>query len=176
MISIKQLEKYCSGDFTKIENYEEAVNDPEVMWHCHHRLEEQGYSAKELMEMKRYYKVPPEELKLMTPAEHMKLHNAGEKSPTKRPEVREKISENNGSRRPEVREKASEARRSKRPVICIESGKIWKYPRACSKDLAKENGIKELNIVRVINGSGEYRGRHYRFLTPDEIDQLGLEL
>lgn len=70
----------------------------------------------------------------------------------------------------------SEAFGSNRSVICLETGEIWEYPNVCNKDLAKENGIKNVDIGKVINGSGEYKGYHYRYLTPDEIDQLGLEL
>ena len=41
----KSIKELCK-DFTKIENYEEAVNDKNELWTCHHRMEE-VFSCKE---------------------------------------------------------------------------------------------------------------------------------
>ena len=38
MINKKTARSYCKDDISKIENYEEAINDTEL-WVCHHRLE-----------------------------------------------------------------------------------------------------------------------------------------
>lgn len=73
MISVSNLKRYCFGDVTEIENYDDAVADKSQTWECHHR---QGlkYSTKELIKMDEYYLRPPEELIFLTRAEHMKLH------------------------------------------------------------------------------------------------------
>ena len=39
MINVKQAKKYCKEDISLIENYEQAVNDNNQMWVCHHREE-----------------------------------------------------------------------------------------------------------------------------------------
>ena len=70
MISIKSVKRYCK-EYTKIENYEEAVNSPEK-WECHHRNEEY-YSQAELKELGLYYSCPPCELIFLTREEHRKL-------------------------------------------------------------------------------------------------------
>lgn len=44
-----------------IKNYDEAVNDTENMWVCHHKLEA-FFTMEELKGMGRYYHVPPREL------------------------------------------------------------------------------------------------------------------
>ena len=38
MICLETVEKYCK-EYWKIENYQEAINDTERRWHCHHRHE-----------------------------------------------------------------------------------------------------------------------------------------
>ena len=77
MIS-KTIKNLCKEP-EKIENYEKAVADTELTWHCHHRLEidDNGntvmYKA-DLVEKNLYYERPPEELIFLTPTEHMRLH------------------------------------------------------------------------------------------------------
>lgn len=39
MINEKHVRKFCRDDISKIENYEEAVNDKTHTWELHHRLE-----------------------------------------------------------------------------------------------------------------------------------------
>ena len=84
MICEYHARDYCT-DYTKIENYEQAVNDKEHIWDCHHRLESHFsdgtlrpygnfISKKELKELDMYYKRPPEELIFLTRAEHINLH------------------------------------------------------------------------------------------------------
>ena len=79
MISWNSVLRYCSGDPSLIENYKEAFNDPNEIWHCHHRLEIMPFSKKEcslkkLDEMGLYYKQPPEALIFLTPSDHNRLH------------------------------------------------------------------------------------------------------
>lgn len=76
---LSRLKSYCNGDFTKIENYEDAVNDTTQKWHCHHRKEltEDGdfaYSKEYLIEKEEYYDRAPDELIFLTEYEHMSLH------------------------------------------------------------------------------------------------------
>lgn len=82
---ISRYEHYCSGDISKIENYDKAVADTETVWHCHHRLETHDENGNrrlgkdllstDLIAMGRYFDVLPEELIYMLPDEHHRLHN-----------------------------------------------------------------------------------------------------
>lgn len=88
MINLLTLKRYCNGDFTKIENYEKAVNDNVCTYDVHHRLEThfsdgterpknaQLY-AKELKALDMYYNRPPEELIFLTSQEHRAVHQTG---------------------------------------------------------------------------------------------------
>lgn len=72
--------KYCKDDIRKIENFDKAINDRTVSWHCHHRLEltidnEFANSAKSLIRMGMYYNRPYYELIFLPPDEHLDLHN-----------------------------------------------------------------------------------------------------
>lgn len=86
MISIKQAKKYCK-EFTKIENYEKAIQD-DKLWVLHHRLEthfsngderlfKARLSIEELKALDMYYNRPADELIFLTQSEHLKLHNKG---------------------------------------------------------------------------------------------------
>ena len=78
MISEIQLKRYCCEDVSKIENYEQAVNDHTQTWVCHHRLEIQGpfTNSKELLiKCGIYYGVPASQLIFLTHAEHTSLHS-----------------------------------------------------------------------------------------------------
>lgn len=80
MINRKNAEMYCSEDISKIENYEQAVNDNTQMWHCHHRLEVQGQfrnSKKLLKKCGLYYRVPAWQLIFLTPEDHIRIHHLG---------------------------------------------------------------------------------------------------
>ena len=82
MINFRYAQKFCCDDISLVENYEQAINDKNQTWHCHHRLEtDLGLSAHELKEQNRYFKVPAAELIFLTPSEHMRLHHDGENSP-----------------------------------------------------------------------------------------------
>lgn len=69
----------CKDDISKIENYEQAINDKTQTWVCHHRLEltlegEYAHSADELDRLGMYYNRPYFELIFLTPKEHYDLH------------------------------------------------------------------------------------------------------
>ena len=68
MISVENVKKYCK-DFTKIENYEVAINDQNEKWACHHRME-QVFSQAELIRAGWYYNRPASELIFIRSSEH----------------------------------------------------------------------------------------------------------
>ena len=81
MVCFKNVERFCK-DYTKIENYEIAVNSPEI-YACHHRLETHtsdgerrlvDISKQELITLGMYYNRPPEELVFMQRDKHTSLH------------------------------------------------------------------------------------------------------
>lgn len=77
MINLHDVKKYCS-DYTKIENYEQAINDSTQTWECHHRLEiKEDYinTSDELKMMNLYYNRPASELIFLTNKEHRKIHS-----------------------------------------------------------------------------------------------------
>ena len=72
MINLTTVKRFCK-DYTKIENYEEAVNDTTQTWECHHILGE-ILTRQQLKDHDFYYDVPPCMLKFVTKAEHRRLH------------------------------------------------------------------------------------------------------
>jgi hypothetical protein len=82
MIGLSKVKRECKDDITKIENYEEAINDKVNMWECHHRLEltldgEFAHTHKELKRLGMYWYRPYFELIFLKQEDHKKLH--GEK-------------------------------------------------------------------------------------------------
>ena len=79
MISNK-VKYYCKDDISKIKNYEQAINDKENMWDCHHIWEisldgeHELHTKDELIRMEMYYNRPYYELIFVTKSEHKKLH------------------------------------------------------------------------------------------------------
>ena len=117
MINEKQVKKFCK-DYTKIENYEDAVNDTTQTWHCHHRLEltldgDFALSREQLKMHDMYYNRPYYELIFLTPAEHTRLHWKGKQRSA---ETRRKMSEANKGKHlsDETRRKLSEAQKGKK--------------------------------------------------------------
>ena len=112
--NIYYLKKYCK-DYTKIENYEEALKSP-LRYDLHHRLEiSENKSRKDLIVENLYYDRPPEELVFLEHGEHMRLHKEGK---PKSAETRQKMSEaKKGKCRPafstEWKQKISEAGKGK---------------------------------------------------------------
>lgn len=75
MIKEFNVKKYCCEDISLIENYNEAVNDKNEIWHCHHKLEiELNKTRNGLIEMGLYYNRPAKELVFLTKSEHMSIH------------------------------------------------------------------------------------------------------
>lgn len=115
--------RFCK-DFTKIENYEKAVNDTTQTWVCHHRLETHNsdgerrlvdISKAELIALGMYFDRPPEELIFMTALDHKRLHNVGKK---RSEETKKKISETmkGKPKSEETRRKLSESHKGNRPL------------------------------------------------------------
>lgn len=53
---------FCKDDISLIENYEEAINDKNETWVCHHKLGiELGKTSKELIKLNLYYNRPANE-------------------------------------------------------------------------------------------------------------------
>lgn len=78
MISKRNVIEFCGQDISLIENYELAFNSND-MWDCHHRLEELGFSKKDLVYLGLYYKVPADELIFLSHKDHTTLHMNGNK-------------------------------------------------------------------------------------------------
>lgn len=114
--NIYYLKKYCK-DYTKIENYEEALKSP-LRYDLHHRLEiSEIKSRKDLIVENLYYDRPPEELVFLEHGEHMRLHQEGKNPST---ETKQRMSESHkGKHRPafsiEWKQKISAANKSKHP-------------------------------------------------------------
>lgn len=81
MISEYWANRYCKDDISKIENYEQAINDKENKWVIHHRLEftldgELVHTKQDLIRFGMYWKRPYFELIFMKDLEHRSLHAA----------------------------------------------------------------------------------------------------
>lgn len=71
----KSIKLICCEDISLIDNYNEAINDKEKMWDCHHRLEiELNKTRSELIKLNLYYNRPATELIFLTRSEHKLLH------------------------------------------------------------------------------------------------------
>ena len=80
--NIQSLKKYCT-DYTKIENYEEAVKSP-LRYDLHHRLEiDEMQTRSDLIFLHLYFHRPPEELIFLEHGEHISLHKANLSDETK---------------------------------------------------------------------------------------------
>lgn len=75
MVKLSRIELFCEGDFTKIENFREAMDDTSQIWEIHHRKEiDENLSRSKLIELGLYYKRPANELIFLTKAEHSRRH------------------------------------------------------------------------------------------------------
>ena len=119
MINIRQANKYCKEDISKIENYDKAIADTTQVWHLHHRNEIRTLPSgitiirtkEDLIDAGRYYGCNANELIFLTNTEHIRLHRKG-KSWSE--DARRKISESlKGKKRrhrsEETKKKISEA-------------------------------------------------------------------
>ena len=96
MINVKEVQKYCKEDISKIKNYDKAIADTTQVWHCHHMTETWWHcSKKELIENECYYHRKACELIFLTPEEHKRLHMKGV---TLSDETRRKMSESKKGR------------------------------------------------------------------------------
>lgn len=80
MVDFVHANAYCIEDISKIENYDKAIADKEITWHCHHKLEINDgneITADELIAKNLYFHRPASELIFMTPSEHQSLHHKG---------------------------------------------------------------------------------------------------
>ena len=116
--STKKLEKYCT-DYTKIENYQEALKSP-LKFDLHHRLEiSEMQSASDLIAKNLYYNRPATELIFLERGEHQRLHNRGDKNPLfgqhRSAETRQKKAEGMKGKHPsaESRHKMSDAKKGR---------------------------------------------------------------
>lgn len=78
----RHAQGFCSEDISLIENYQEALADPNETWDCHHRLEIvldgtgiHVTSKRELIERGLYYNRPASELVFMREKDHHKMHS-----------------------------------------------------------------------------------------------------
>lgn len=88
---------YCCEDISKIENYEQAMNDETQTWNCHHRLESHNsdgerrlvnLTVEELSALDMYFHRPASELIFLTVKEHRSLHKHSEESKKKMSEAK----------------------------------------------------------------------------------------
>ena len=108
---IKLLEKYCS-EYTKIENYEEAVKSP-LKYDLHHRREiSEIKSSKQLKSEGLYWQRPASELIFLEHGEHIRLHTEGKNLSA---ETRQRMSNAKKNMSEETRKKISEAMKGKPP-------------------------------------------------------------
>lgn len=87
MISKNWPKLFCSEPIENIENYEEAVNDKEHMWDCHHRAEILPcgvFTPKQLQKHGLYWHRPACELIFLTSSAHRRLHNLHSSEETNR--------------------------------------------------------------------------------------------
>lgn len=90
MVNIERAILYCKN-YEKIENFEEAMQDGNAMYHCHHR-NERFYTRKELIDLGLYYDCPPCELIFLTPSDHHKTYHKGSSITSHSKEANAKIS------------------------------------------------------------------------------------
>lgn len=124
MINIKATKEKCKDDISKIENYEEAINDKVNMWECHHRLEltldgEFAHTHKELKRLGMYWHRPYFELIFLTRSEHASVHRGTE-------EYKRKMSESmKGKNRTFTEEHKKNISKGKKGITHSEFGKKY---------------------------------------------------
>ena len=76
MIS-SNAKRFCREDISLIKNYDKAIADTTQVWCVHHIKGEPstGFSKKDLLKMKMYYKRPASELMFVTAKMHDVIHN-----------------------------------------------------------------------------------------------------
>lgn len=149
MICEKNVKYFCCEDISLIENYEEAVNSPEV-YDCHHRKEiVDGVvtSVKELYEQDLYFHRPASELIFLKHSEHQRLHMLNMTEETRRKhseamkgkthseEAKQRISEANKGKpkSDEYRRKLSEAMKGNSNT----KGKHWELSKETKRKMSE---------------------------------------
>lgn len=158
--------KKCCKDYTKIDNYEEAVNDTTKAWVCHHILGE-ILTREQLILHNFYYDVPPCMLKFVTREEHNKIHKKSKKLSC---EHRRKLSEANKGKHlsDETRRKLSESHKGHHHSDEIRQ-KISESQKG--KTLSEESRRK---ISESMKGKSSWnKGRHLSEETRKKISKNG---
>ena len=129
-MELKHYRHYCE-DIENVENYEKALADDFIGWHCHHRLEthtpdgkrrEVDIGYKELKALGLYYNRPAEELIFLTVKEHNAFNKGKQawnkgKSPSEK--TRKKMSDAHKGKQlsAEHKKKISEKSKGRRPML-----------------------------------------------------------
>ena len=79
MICEDTVTHYCKDSISQIRNYEQAINDKDNMWECHHILElhpdgTERFTKQSLITLNLYYNRPAKELVFLKQSEHRRLH------------------------------------------------------------------------------------------------------
>lgn len=156
MFSIEKAKRYCCEDLSLIENYDKASKDLIEKWDLHHRMEEEGYSVKELIDKGMYYKRPASELKFLTHKEHMSLHKKGNNymlGKKHSEEAKKKMSEAHKGEKCYLYGKTGEKCHNSKPILQIDkqTGEIIKtWP--CAREVERVLGINNGHISECCSG------------------------
>lgn len=157
MISEKNAKLYCKEDISLIENYEEAVNDNERKWDCHHRRES-IYTAEGLIEIGEYYHRPAIELIFLTKSEHLSLHHKGKHLSE---ETKRKLSKaNSGNNNPFFGKHHTEEYRKNKSKPILQYTKEGEFIKEWTSGIEASMvlGINNSNITQCCKGKRNYAG------------------
>lgn len=153
--------RYFCKDYTKIENYELAVNDPNEIWVLHHRLEthfsdgtprskDVQLTASELKALNMYYNRPPEELIFLTRVEHGSLHRPSEQTRRKMSVSRKRYyqSKNHRQKLSEAQKGRKQSEKTKQKISEKNKGK----PSYCKGSQWYNNGVKRIRAFKCPEG------------------------
>ena len=152
----KRIRDLCT-DYQKIENYEQAINDKENMWICHHRREiDEGLSSKELQDLNLYMHRPPEELIFLKFEDHKKLHDEDYWTDDHRAEQGERQS--NNWKDPEYRQKQKDSWTEERLSTSSETQRIIQLERYKDPAVRKKTSeaVTEWWAKRRANGTAKW--------------------
>lgn len=149
MIDEKRVKRFCKEDISKIENYDKAISDKEITWHCHHRTEIWwNCTRKELIANECYYHRKACELIFLTPAEHIRLHNMHMLEDTRRKKSESLKGKNKGRiYSEEIRRKMSDSH------ITSVFGKVFK----------EQYGITRKDDIKLYRKEYSFYKRHSKF-------------
>lgn len=160
MVNLKNAKSYCK-DYTKIENYEKAINDKTQVWECHHRLEispmGNHYSKEYLIKQGLYFNQSPDALIFLTRSEHKYLH-------AKNPIRKRKMSESHKGKKPyemteETKQKIAEAMKGIRHQVSNETRKkISDYHKGKHHSEETKKKISQVN-----------KGKHWKLVNGKRV-------